>query len=51
MADNGNVIDVLARIRANRATPVAAGERCEMCSEDIADEHQHVVNIEGRKTR
>jgi uncharacterized protein DUF5947 len=49
MADNGNVIDVLARIRANRAAPVAAGERCEMCSEDIADEHQHVVNLEGRQ--
>src|SRR5260370_18632052 len=41
--------DVLARIRANRSAPVAAGERCEMCSEDIADEHQHVVNTEGRQ--
>ena len=41
--------DVLARIRAARATPVAAGERCEMCSEQIAAEHQHVVNIEGRQ--
>ena len=41
--------DVLARIRANRAAPAAAGERCEMCSEDIADEHQHVVNVEGRQ--
>lgn len=41
--------DVLARIRANRAAPVAAGERCEMCAEDIADEHQHVVNLEGRQ--
>ncbi|CAN5759216.1 DUF5947 family protein [soil metagenome] len=40
--------DVLARIRAGRA-PQPAGERCEMCSEDIADEHQHVVNVEGRQ--
>jgi hypothetical protein len=41
--------DVLARIRANRAAPQPAGERCEMCSEPIADEHQHVVNVEGRQ--
>ena len=41
--------DVLARIRANRAAPQPAGERCEMCSESIADEHQHVVNVEGRQ--
>jgi hypothetical protein len=41
--------DVLARIRANRGAPQAIGERCEMCSEAIADEHQHVVNLEGRQ--
>ena len=41
--------DVLARIRAARADPQPAGERCEMCSEAIADEHQHVVNLEGRQ--
>jgi hypothetical protein len=41
--------DVLARIRAGRAAPTAAGERCEMCSEQISEEHQHVVNIEGRQ--
>jgi hypothetical protein len=41
--------DVLARIRANRGSPEPAGERCEMCSEPIADEHQHVVNVEGRQ--
>ncbi|BBY43083.1 DUF5947 family protein [Mycolicibacterium celeriflavum] len=40
--------DVLARIRATRSAPQPAGERCEMCSERIADEHQHVVNVEGR---
>lgn len=41
--------DVLARIRAARSAPQPAGERCEMCSEPIADEHQHVVNVEGRQ--
>jgi hypothetical protein len=46
---DGNVTDVLARIRAGRATPQQAGERCEMCAEDIAEEHQHVVNLEGRQ--
>src|ERR1700721_2659094 len=28
---------------------VPAGERCEMCSESIADAHQHVVNVAGRQ--
>ena len=41
--------DVLARVRANRTAQEPAGERCEMCSESIADEHQHVVNLEGRQ--
>ena len=41
--------DVLARIRSNRAAPEPAGERCEMCSEPILDEHQHVVNVAGRQ--
>lgn len=45
----GGAYDVLARIRANRAAPQPAGERCEMCSESIAEEHQHVVNVEGRQ--
>jgi hypothetical protein len=45
----GGAYDVLARIRAARGTPQPAGERCEMCSEQIADEHQHVVNVEGRQ--
>jgi hypothetical protein len=43
-----NAYDVLARIRANRQAP-EPGERCEMCSEPIASEHQHVVNIDGRQ--
>src|SRR5436190_9320963 len=41
--------DVLARIRTNRGESVPVGERCEMCSEPISDEHQHVVNVEGRQ--
>ncbi|HZN84146.1 MAG TPA: DUF5947 family protein [Mycobacterium sp.] len=44
----GSAYDVLARIRANRQAPEPE-ERCEMCSEPIADEHQHVVNVEGRQ--
>lgn len=42
-------LDVIARIRANRDMPEPVGERCEMCSEPIADQHQHVVNVEGRQ--
>jgi uncharacterized protein DUF5947 len=41
--------DVLARIRSNRQAPEPAGERCEMCSEPIHDEHSHVVNVAGRQ--
>jgi hypothetical protein len=41
--------DVLARIRNNSRAPEPAGERCEMCSESIAEEHQHVVNVAGRQ--
>lgn len=41
--------DVLARIRANRTATAPAGERCEMCAESITGEHQHVVNVEGRR--
>jgi Family of unknown function (DUF5947) len=41
--------DVLARITTNRPAPEPAGERCEMCSELIAEEHQHVVNVAGRQ--
>jgi len=31
-----------------KPVPVAAGERCEMCNEAIAEEHSHVVNLESR---
>ncbi|KZS82359.1 DUF5947 family protein [Mycobacterium persicum] len=41
--------DVLARIRTNQRAPEPADERCEMCSEPIPDEHQHVVNVAGRQ--
>jgi hypothetical protein len=44
-----NAYDVLSRIRAAKTAPQPAGERCEMCSETIADEHQHVVNVEVRQ--
>jgi len=41
--------DVLSRIKSNRRAPEPAGERCEMCSESITDEHQHVVNVADRQ--
>jgi hypothetical protein len=31
-----------------KPTPVAPGERCEMCNEPISHEHSHVVNVESR---
>jgi Family of unknown function (DUF5947) len=44
-----SAFDVLARITSGRRTPEPAGERCEMCAEPIADEHQHVVNVPSRQ--
>jgi hypothetical protein len=41
--------DVLARITSNRPTRQPTAQRCEMCSESIADIHQHVVNVAGRQ--
>ncbi|MGF2946313.1 DUF5947 family protein [Mycobacterium sp. Lab-001] len=41
--------DVLARISADRPLPEDGGERCEMCAEPIADEHQHVVSVAARQ--
>lgn len=43
----GGPLTSLRRITTNRPAPVV-GERCEMCAEAIADEHQHVVNLESR---
>jgi hypothetical protein len=42
--------DPLATIRQITSTRPAplVGERCEMCAEPIAEEHQHVVNLESR---
>jgi hypothetical protein len=37
----------LRRITSTRPEPVA-GERCEMCAVDIAEDHQHVVNLDSR---
>ena len=41
-----DVFSVLRRI--STARPVAAGQRCEMCSEPIDDGHPHVVDLESR---
>src|SRR3984885_11381943 len=41
--------DVLTRITSTRRAEQPSGERCEMCSEAIADQHQHVVNVAGRQ--
>jgi len=45
----GSPYDVLTRIRANKRPVQQVGERCEMCAEPIADEHQHVVNVAARQ--
>lgn len=37
----------LRRITTTRPEPLV-GERCEMCAEAIAQQHQHVVNLESR---
>ena len=40
---------VLQRIRESRPGPVEpAPERCELCAELIAEEHQHLVDLEAR---
>lgn len=41
--------DVLSRITSRQRAPEPAGQRCEMCTESIADEHQHVVNVTARQ--
>ena len=42
-----DALAVLRRIRASRPAP-RTGERCEMCAEPIAEQHQHVVDVVGR---
>ena len=49
MTGASSPFEVLSRITGNRRAPEPAGERCEMCSELIPDEHQHVVNVAGRQ--
>ena len=44
-----SAFEVLQRIAANRKVARPAGERCEMCTEPITDEHSHVVNLAGRQ--
>jgi Family of unknown function (DUF5947) len=43
----GNPLAVLAQVRAARPAP-SAQERCEMCAEPIAEQHQHVVDLASR---
>ncbi len=43
----GAPLAALRRIATTRPAPVT-DERCEMCAEAIAPEHQHVVDIESR---
>jgi hypothetical protein len=39
----------LQRIRQMRPRPpTRAGERCELCTEEIGDEHGHLVDLQGR---
>jgi hypothetical protein len=41
---------VLQELREARPRePVRAGERCELCTEPIADEHGHLVDVEARR--
>lgn len=40
-------LEVLRRIATNRPAP-SPHERCEMCGENIADEHSHVVDVRNR---
>jgi hypothetical protein len=42
-----NPLSVLARVRASRPAP-STQERCEMCAEEIGEQHQHVVDLVGR---
>jgi hypothetical protein len=45
----GDPLAVLQRIRRPRPRPeVRAGERCDLCTEPISDEHGHLVDLEAR---
>jgi hypothetical protein len=45
-----DALAVLQRLRdARPREPARAGERCELCTEPIADEHGHLVDVEARR--
>jgi hypothetical protein len=39
-------LEVLRRVRTRPPPP--PGERCEMCGEEVGDEHSHIVNVNSR---
>lgn len=41
--------DVLTKIRGVQRSRKTAGEHCEMCAEQITDDHRHVVNTTARQ--
>jgi hypothetical protein len=47
MTSSRSPLGTLRRINSSRPE-VPAGERCEMCSAPVADEHQHVVDVNTR---
>ena len=49
MSAEAGPLAAIARIREQPAPPLPRpGERCEMCGEEVADEHGHVVDLEAR---
>ncbi|MEP6666035.1 MAG: DUF5947 family protein [Nocardioidaceae bacterium] len=44
----GSPLSVLRRI-ATRPPPDPADEKCDMCAEEIGEEHSHIVDIESRQ--
>jgi Family of unknown function (DUF5947) len=47
MNQSRSPLGTLRRINSSRP-PVMEGERCDMCSAPVADEHQHVVDLSTR---
>jgi hypothetical protein len=46
---SGEPLAVLQRIRQSRPRQLPQpGERCELCAEPIADDHGHLVDVQGR---
>lgn len=46
-AQPSGAFDLLQRLRQPPALP-RPGERCDMCTTDLADEHSHVVDLDNR---